>query len=166
MRRDTGISLYEVNLVAFLVLWFTQRIGFLDLITPVWMVGGYNIGFETIRGLLYVLLLFIMWYLNANFAPPQWIRGIRSHQGVARHFDAFIALLCLGLMAAAANMNLLGSSGRYLWFLALFTFMAALVSFFTGWERTRTAEEIDADVIIQEIRADGPQEPLEEQETT
>ena len=159
MNNRPGVSLYEVNLVTFLVYWFLERVGTLNQLTPVFMVGNRNVGFLVMRLVVFLVLWFILWYLDRNLQPG-WVKGMRSHQGVAKGFDVFVLLICLALMATALGTGM--TNMLYLWLMTALTGLAAIISLITGRERPQVAGDADIEIMRQELAEDETADGLDE----
>lgn len=147
MKRQS-VSLYEVCLVVLLIFWFLERVGAFAVLTPVLFVSGVDVGFAASRLGIFLLVWFVLWYIDRNL-QPQYVRGMRSHQGVAKGVDVFILLACLALVAVGLGAGYGATS--YFWLIAALVGVAAVHSLITGRERPRSAEARDVEQLRREM---------------
>lgn len=160
MKRQS-VSLYEVCLAAVLIFWFLERVGMFALLTPVLFVGGVYVGFFVSRLIAFLLIWFVLWYMDKNL-QPQAARGMRSHQGVAKGFDLFILLVCLAVLAAGLGAGY--GTFSYFWLMTVLVGAAAVHSLVVGRERPHSAEARDVEQLGQEMGdEDDRQEPPEQE---
>lgn len=155
---DKPVSLYEVNLLAILLFWFLERVGVLARLTPRLPFGDLDLGFGVTRLVLFILVWFMLWYLDTNFRPkPRWLIGMRSHQGITKGFDWLILLAGFSTLILIYGYQI---RNPYLSFIGVMAIFAALHSLITGREPQVHPEGHDLPIVVNDQIESIAPEPL------